>query len=311
MDILIADIGGTNTRLALAEGSCLRKDTLAYYTNANWNNFDEMLESYLRERSAPRIKNCCIAIAGAVENGRTCPRFRLNWNIDMARVEHISGAQRAELINDMRALGFALPDVALAPICGANKSLKNGQSLVVNIGTGFNITAVHAHSNQLISSESELGCTALPTSARDLLRAEIGDAVDSFRAIGDCFGGAGAAVIARAVARTDMNDDEAVRSLCAQDGPAAERAGRIFAKALGLLTSDLTRAYLPRNGVIFAGSVARGVLGSPAATTFIEEFHRDRTGHPMAVVDSHDFPVFLIEDDAAALLGCLRRAQEM
>ena len=311
MDILLADIGGTSTRLALADASGLRRDTLARYTNANWNSFDEVLESYLSGRSAPRIKHCCISVAGPVCNQRISVSHVHNWKIDVASVEHVSGAQRAELINDMRALAFALPDLAPTPICGADRSLANGQSLVVNIGTGFNVSPVYADIGRLISMESEFGNTELPASVRDLLRAEIGDAADGFRVIGECFGGKGAAVIVRAVAGMDMNHDEAMGSLCAQDGPDAGRAGRIFAKALGLLTRSLIISFRPHDGIVFAGSVARGVFGSPAAASFIEEFHRDCSGHPMGVVDPRHFPVFLIEDDAGPLLGCLRRAQEM
>ena len=309
MDILLADIGNTNTRLALADASGLCRDTLASHPNANWNNFDEMLESYLRELSAPRIKACCVAVAGPVRE--RAAHLHIPWHIDAANVERVSGAERVELVNDLCALGLALLDLAPTPVCDADGALRNGQRLVVGIGTFFNVCPARVYGSWLGVLEAEAGNTHLPASVRDLLRTEIGDAAEDFRSVGDCFGGHGAAVIVRAVAGMELNQDEAMRSLCAQDGPDAGRAGRIFAKALGLLTRNLICAYLPYDGVIFAGSVARGVFGSTAATAFIEEYQRDWTGTPLGVVDSRNVPVSLIEDDAAALLGCLRWVRKM
>ena len=300
MNILLSDIGNTNTRIALADASGLREDTLASHPNANWNNFDEMLEFYLRERSAPRIEACYIAIAGPVK-GRTGQLGIHNWNIDAASVERASGARHVELVNDLRALGNALPDLNRFPICGALGELRNGQILVANVGTGFNVCPIRVEGNRASVLESEAGGAHLPGTVRDLLYTEIGDVAAEFRDVGQCFGGRGAAAIARAVAGKDLSHDEVMQSL---DGG---RAGRIFASALGLLAHSLIFTHLPRHGIVFTGSVARSVLRSPAATAFIEEFWRDGKG---SAVDPRNFPVSLIEDDAAGLLGCLRWARE-
>ena len=304
MDILLADIGGTNTRLALADASGLIAQTRDRRPNADWNSFEEMLGAYLRERGAPRIRICCIAIAGPVR-GRAGRLTNRDWHIDAEAVARASGAPRAELLNDLCALGHALPDLVPTPVCEGAGALRNGQSLVVGIGTGFNVCPTRREGAAAAALESEAGHADLPAPVRDLLRAELGGAAEGFRTVEDCFCGRGAAAIARAVAGADLAEDQAMRALCAQDGPNAGRAGRIFAEALGLLARSLICQHLPRDGVVFAGGVARGVLGSAATAAFREAFRRDG----MDVVDPRDFPVSVIKDDAAALLGCLRRAR--
>ena len=94
MNILLADSGGTNTRLALADASGLRGDTFARHPNANWNHFDEILESYLREHSAPRIETCWIAVAGDV-NGRTAKAY---WNLDASSTSAAPAASSSSTI---------------------------------------------------------------------------------------------------------------------------------------------------------------------------------------------------------------------
>ena len=306
MDILLADIGGTNTRLALADASGLIAQTRERRPNAEWDSFEAMLDSYLRARGAERVRTCCIAIAGPVR-GRAGRLTNRDWTIDAQSVERASGAARIELLNDLCALGHALPDLAPTPVCEAAGALRNGQSLVVGIGTGFNVCPTRLEGAAAAALESEAGHADLPAPVRDLLRAELGDAAAGFRTVEDCFCGRGAAALARAVAGADLTEDQAMQALCAPDGPGAGRAGRIFAEALGLLARSLICQHLPRDGVVFAGGVARGVLGSAAAAAFSEAFRQGG----MDVVDPRDFPVSVIEDDAAALLGCLRRAQAM
>ena len=294
MDILLADIGNTNTRLALADASGLRKDTFARHPNANWNHFDEILESYLRERSAPRIEACWIAVAGDID-GRTA---KGHWNLDAASIERASGARRVELIHDMRALGNSLPDVACIPICGALGALRNGQLLAVNLGTGFNICSIRVEDGR--ATIYSLGPGYMPAPVRDLLHAEIGDAAADVLTNGDFFDGDRSKERYRAFAGTDLNDDEVMQSFC------GGQAGRIYASALGVLTRSLVYTHMPAHGVLFAGGLARSVLGSAAVSAFIEEFRRDDG----RIVDSLNVPVSLIEDDAACLRGLLRYAWE-
>ena len=298
MDILLADIGNTNTRLALADASGLRNDTLAGHTNANWNNFYEMLESYLREHSAPRIEACWFAVAGDVSE-KTARLGIHNWNIDAASIERASGARRIEFIHDMQALGNSLPDVATIPICGTLDEHRNGQLLVFNLGTGFNTCSIRVEGGR--ATIYACGGGYMPAPVRDLLQAEIGDAVATVHTIGDYFSGRQAAVFAQAVAGTDLSHDEVMQSFC------GGQAGRIYARALGLLARCLSHTHLPGHGIYFAGGMARSVLRSPAATAFIKEFQRDNGNN---MVNSFNTPVSLIEDDAACLRGCLRYAWE-
>ena len=303
MNILLADIGGTNTRLALADASGLRNDTFARHPNANWNHFDEILESYLREHSAPRIEACWIAVAGDV-NDRTATtsigtRRNGRWTLDAASIERASGARRVEFIHDMRALGHSLPDVDRIPICGALGSHRNGQILVVNLGTGFNICLIRVEGGRAIVYDTQGGDSHLPSSVRDLLCAEI--AAADFSTNGTCrvFDGGRAAVFARAITGKDLNHDEVTQSFC------GGQAGRVYASALGTLAQSLVCTYMPGHGIVFAGGMARSVLGSAAASAFIEKFWQDSGG----MVGPHNFPVSLIKDDAASLRGCLRYAR--
>jgi glucokinase len=87
------------------------------------------------------------------------------------------------------------------------------------------------------------------------------------------------------------------------DDPSADHFVRFYADLLGALCHELAYQYLPLNGIYFAGSVARGVLSAVDRAKFASAAGMGE-GIPQQF---HHIPMSLITDDAAALVGCLRR----
>ena len=67
VDAVLADIGGTNTRVALARGSKVLEHSVRRYSNADHAGIGDVLRDYLRrEDVAPRA--ACVAMAGPVRD---------------------------------------------------------------------------------------------------------------------------------------------------------------------------------------------------------------------------------------------------
>ncbi|MDK3072294.1 glucokinase [Sedimentitalea sp. JM2-8] len=85
------------------------------------------------------------------------------------------------------------------------------------------------------------------------------------------------------------------------DGP-ARRTVNLMAHLLGVFARELVFQYLPFGGIHFAGSAARGILGSAARDLFLSGLEvPGRFSEQIAGV-----PIRLITDDAAALTGAAR-----
>jgi len=82
---------------------------------------------------------------------------------------------------------------------------------------------------------------------------------------------------------------------------AASISLQIYSRALGAYCRELVLQYMPLDGVYFAGSVARGVLGSDVVSEFAAELNRHRRFETLF----DQIPVSIIEEDSAALLGCV------
>lgn len=284
---LAADVGGTNTRLGLARDGVLLADTVQSFRNEGYSGFAEVMDRYLQKAAPSGVAEVAIAIAGPV-TGSTARLTNRDWHFDAAVLSQRLGGARVHLLNDLAALGQACPhlgperlDTVVAP---ADSASEDGQRLVVGIGTGFNLSPVLQSGGLVQCLNVEYGHVSLPLDVAGHLRSRIGDAAVKFLTVEHLFSGRGHTAV-----RAQFPDDDA--------GTGAFQT--FYAELLALLARNLMLAFLPAQGVYFAGAVARSLLTSPARQVFTEAFRQ-----PFALETGIEAPVFVILDDAAALKGC-------
>ncbi|NSY41640.1 glucokinase [Leisingera sp. ANG59] len=283
---LAADVGGTNTRLGLARDGVLLADTVQSYRNDGCSGFAEVMDRYLQGAAPEGVAEVAIAIAGPV-TGSTARLTNRDWDFDAAALsQHLNGAQ-VHLLNDLAALGQACPhlgaeclDKVIAP---AGDTGGDGQRLVAGIGTGFNLSPVLQAGGQVQCLNVEYGHVSLPLDVAEHLRSHVPEA-DAFATVENLFSGRGYA---------------AVRAHFPEDDTGAQNFQAFYANLLALLARNLMLAFLPAQGVYFAGAVARSILASPARAVFAERFQQ-----PFELDARITAPVHVILDDAAALKGC-------
>lgn len=209
MTLLVADVGGTNTRIALARPDGGTRQTLTHigrYENDAYGSFYQVLTRYFTDYDLPPLKGCCIAVAGPVTSTRARLTNR-DWSFDAAAIAAALPAAVAppvgavRLVNDLVALGYALSDLAPDQLlqvraAGCAPGLNN-QALVAGMGTGFNVCMVKSGRSGPTVIEAELGHASLPASVRDPLVAELARGADRFATIEDLFSGRGLAQVYR------------------------------------------------------------------------------------------------------------------
>ncbi|KIC34197.1 glucokinase [Leisingera sp. ANG-M7] len=283
---LAADVGGTNTRLGLARDGVLLADTVQSFRNDAFGSFAEVMNLYLQTAAPGGVAEVAIAIAGPV-TGTTARLTNRDWHFDAAALSrHLNGAQ-VHLLNDLAALGQACPqlgaeclDTVTAP---SDAPGKDGQRLVVGIGTGFNLSPVLHAGGQVQCLNVEYGHVSLPLDVAQHLRGHVPEA-EAFATVEHLFSGRGHA---------------AVRAYFPEGGAGTPDFQAFYAHLLALLARNLMLAFLPAQGMYFAGAVARSILSSPARAVFAEHFRQ-----PFALDARIAAPVHVILDDAAALKGC-------
>jgi glucokinase len=301
---LVADIGGTNTRVALADGRHLRAGTIRRFTNAGFAGLEDVLRTYL-DGVGVVCGAVCVAVAGPVADG-VASMTNLDWTIDSATLTRATGVADVAILNDLQAQGHALGHIAAAhlrPVMGVAKP--TGTQLVIGIGTGFNAAPVHHTAFGRIVAPSESGhvSMAVRTEADFALARHI-EAAHGFAGVEDVLSGRGlerlfAFVTARTGPALDLPAADIMASLAQDSGPALETA-QIFVRLLGAEAGNLALTHLPFGGIYLCGGVARAFAPYLDAMGFAAAFYdKGRFAGFM-----QDFAVSVIEDDYAALTGC-------
>ncbi|AJE46902.1 ROK family protein [Celeribacter indicus] len=305
---LVADIGGTNTRVALADGVRLLPDTVRRYSNDGHDSLETVLCRYIAEEDDVDCRAACVAVAGPVRDG-VGTMTNLDWTIDRGTLERAARAERVAILNDLQAQGHALGLVAEADIRQVLRGAgapPHATRLVVGVGTGFNAAPVVETGTGRVVAASECGHANLPIRTdRDLALARFVEEAHGFPAIEDVLSGRGLSHVYRFLATeagTPRDRDAAaiMRALADGDDPLATEAVRIFVRTLGVVIGNLCLIHLPFGGVYLVGGVARHIAPHLARFGFEHSFRdKGRFSDFMA-----DFPVSVIEDDYAALTGC-------
>lgn len=291
---IVADVGGTNTRLAFAQDGHVIADSIHSYRNDAHAHFDAVLRQFLRDAGDHAAERLIVALAGPVGAGVGRLTNR-DWHFDAGDLAQNFNLSKVVLLNDLTALGYAQPHLTRvqAAELRAGKRAGNGQALVVGIGTGFNVSPVLRLPTGTHCPAVEAGHVGLPATVARAAKAA-GLAPDGFPTVEDLFSGRGFAAVGSALLGTSEPDIIARAKTDSKHRAVVDHYSRL----IGWQLRDLARAYLPRDGITLAGGVARAVLGL-TPDPCIEVF-----GQPDDIAGAQDIPLSVIMDDAAALLGC-------
>lgn len=288
---LVADIGGTTARMALARAGAVLADTIATWPCAEHPDAEALLGAYLAGRPRPRA--ACLALAGPVRDG-ACDMTNRGWRVEAARLARGLGLEAVTLLNDLQAQAHALDHLTAQemPRLRPGRGRPGEARLVIGLGTGVNLAA---RLPCCTVPPAEAGQAALPAfddetlALRHYLHRE-----GTAGRIEDALSGAGLARLFAFHGGQPVAPRDVPERLRAGD-PAARAAVDLYARIAGRVAQGWALAFLATGGVALAGSVARALapeLGEGLRAAFATA--------PLLA----DTPVHLVAADTAALAGC-------
>ena len=312
---LLADIGGTNTRVALAEGTTVRLDTIRRFPNAEYmargQDIAHVLRDYLSQTGAS-VSGVCVAAAGPVQDG-VATMTNLDWVMDGAKLTAATGAKTVAILNDLQAQGQALGHIPLANLRPVipGPAKPGAPMLVVGLGTGVNAAPVHPLPHGRIVPPSECGHANMPVRTEEDLRllrfvearlAAEGEVPHT--GVEEVLAGRGLANLhafaaAEAGYPATLTSAQVLDALAAGD-PIASHAARLYTHILGQTLADLALIHLPYGGIYLIGGMARAMTPHFATYGLTATFREPRRVDLL----EKDFSVTVVEDDYAALTGC-------
>jgi glucokinase len=307
---LVADIGGTNTRVALADGVSVRQDSIRRYANTEFSDLESVLRRYMDETATASVSGVCVAAAGPVRDG-VASMTNLDWTITGPGLTAATGTAHTAILNDLQAQGHALGRIApqhLRPVI-AGPSKPGAAMLVVGLGTGMNAAPVHETPWGRVVAASECGHISMPVRTEEDHRlaqfvASVGPHAHGFAGVEDVLAGRGlervyAFVAHEAGHETTKRGAEIMADVAAGEA-LAERAVQLYIHLLGQELGNLALVHLPFGGIYLIGGMARAM--QPYFDQMELRHHFRDKGRFAEFMGN--FAVSIVEDDYAALTGC-------
>ncbi|MFW2543507.1 ROK family protein [Primorskyibacter sp. 2E107] len=310
---VVADIGGTNTRVAFARGTTVQMHTIKRYRNADQQGIEQILRDFL-SGSDSRPEAVCVDMAGPVKNG-VGQMTNLSWTIAADAIAETTGAHTVSVLNDMQAQGFAVAHLdagSQRPVLPGRPADPEATRLVVNVGTGLNVAPVYRLDGRTIVTPAEAGHIAMPVQTEEELRLKDWVAAKhGTPGIEDVLSGRGferiyAFLCHEAGDESPALDASAIMKAFENGDPRATHTAKLFVRFMGRYAGDQALIALPFGGVYLVGGVVRHFGPHLLRLGFAEAFaDKGRFGPYMT-----QFPVHLVDDDYAALTGCASHLAE-
>jgi glucokinase len=305
--VLLADIGGTNSRFALA-GSDGRPEHIRVHEHDASPDLEAAIAHYLDEVGA-RPDAAVLAVAGPID-GQEITLTNRGWRFHCGKLAQRFGLAGLRVVNDFEAIAWAIPrlDPADTRRLGGPNVSRPGIKVVLGPGTGLGVAALVPVGEgwQVIPSEGGHASfgpqRADEIEAFNRLFAEHGHVSAEM-----VISGPGLARLAHAIEpRAVRRSPEMVVADAFTGEPAALQAAELFVRFLGRFAGGLALTFKATGGVYLAGGVASR-LGSLFDA---EQFHAAFVAHPPYEALLKNIPCHMMRRTEPGLLGCAVLADE-
>ena len=283
-EIVVADVGGTHARFAIADiadGRVRSLGEVRTLRTADHMGFETAWSAFREGSARPLPSNAAIAFAGPV-GGEALKLTNSEWTIRPARLGQRLGLDRLTVVNDFGAVAHAvaqLDEAEFRHLCGPKGGLpQEGVITIVGPGTGLGVAQLVRRGGAYDIVETEGGHIdfAPLDEVEDRILAQLRERHGRV-SVERLAGGIGLVNICEALAAMEarpaagLDEKELWTSALAGSDSLAAAALERYCLCLGAIAGDLALAQ-GAAGVVIAGGLGLRLAGHLARSGFRERF---------------------------------------
>ncbi len=306
--VLVADIGGTNARFALAsrdKNGIVIRDSQTFRAE-DFETIRDAADAYLEAVTA-KPKAACFAVAGPVSDD-VIDFTNSPWVLEVATIKAALGLDRFMVANDFEALASSLRHLPKSDLVSVKPGVGAADApiLVIGPGTGLGQALVLPGNGRDRIIPTEGGHVGLAPGTDEEIAVMKFIAREHPRvSVERVLSGRGLVNIHRALCaiagtpRVSLKANEITKAAMTKEYPIAVRAVEMFCELLGAVAGDAVLATGARGGVVLGGGILPKIREIFLASQFTRRF-LDK-GRMRDYVEG--VPVDMIVNDGAALIG--------
>lgn len=298
--IIVADVGGTNTRLALFKGGTVEE--IKIYPSNSFRSFEEILSKYIKTIGAYDFEAISIGIAGTV-SGSKANCVNLSWGLEIEALQRAFAIQKVVLMNDFEAAAWGVIALSTSDLLkiGGKVAKANSPCAVLGAGTGLGEAIIIPCNNQRFhvlpteGGHTEFSpCDETEWQLFKFLKEKYGHV-----SIERVVSGPGLKDIFLFLSGNEVSPQTVVELALKKRDENAVKALEIFIKNYGKEAANLALKSLAFGGVYIAGGIAPKIKDVFIKFGFRDAF--EDKGRMKAIV--RDIPVFIVLHPHLGLLG--------
>lgn len=317
--ILVGDVGGTKTRLALyePEGEKMHRREMETYASTAFEGLHEIINHFLQKKKVI-VQAACFGVPGPVMNGMA-QATNLSWTLKETDVLDLTELKQVKFVNDLVATMAAVPHLTPDQLKVLHHGIAhpddNAPRAILAPGTGLGQAYMTCRSGRFQVHASEGGHvdfapnSELQTELLQYLKAKFGRVsyerilcgpglVNIYSFLRDQ---GHACEPSELQERLQKDDPAAVISAAGQAGEfeICVKTLAIFAAVLGAQAGNLVLTYLATGGVYLGGGIPPKIMKTLSAGATLKAYLEK--GRLSNLVQNTS--LYVIKDDHAALQG--------
>ncbi|WP_339862438.1 glucokinase [Paremcibacter congregatus] len=311
--LLVADIGGTNTRIALAhvdqdEARALHVElhNLVILPTASFDTPEAVFSSYLSTTTGEKPQRAVIAAAAPVVEDNI-QLVDYPWSFSGDSMKKALKMQDVQIMNDFAAIACAIPHLSDDQFfqIGGGQKVASGPAVVVGPGTGLGMAALTPLDDKwkIFSSEGGNICFA-PTNRLEFEVMEIIKQQHPRVSVERLLSGQGLVALYRALAHLDkmppasLTPEEITRKALENSDQTCTKTLDLFSALLGRFASDMALVFNATGGIYLAGGILPRIEDYFRNSGFRDSFEsKGRLTYVKAI------PTYQILEQQPALIG--------
>lgn len=304
---LVADVGGTNIRLAIADLSDFSISNILTYQCVDFDNIDGAISQYIQDADV-KFEYACIDVATAVM-GDQVDLTNNHWSFSQKALKEQFGLQKLFIINDFTAIAMSvpiIPDDKKVQI-GGGQAQAQKPIAIYGAGTGLGVAhLVHAN-DKWLALDGEGGHVDFAPIDSDEI-AVLQQLQKKYERVSaeQILSGLGLTQIYQSlcahydVAAADYKPADITAKAIAGEDQMAQKTLEIFCRVLGSFGGNLALNLATTGGVYIAGGIVPRFIDYVKNSEFRQRF--EAKGRFKKLVE--DIPVYIVTEEQPGLLGC-------
>lgn len=324
MWVLAGDIGGTSTRLQLAELQTQgwHMHDAVDYSSAEYAHLRDIVRAHLKQHGLTQLDGACFAVAGPVQK-QSARITNLPWVLEVDTLEQQLHVRSVALINDFTAIAHGLSQLGETDtvILQRATAQREGAIAILGAGTGLGQAIVKPFEDQLVVIDGEGGHVDFaPRNEEEIALLQYWLKQLGRVSYETFLSGKGLARIFEFYSQSAQVDEALKQAMQTQDpaaaitdfamhykDPLASRALHCFVRIYAAQAANLALVAKATGGVYLAGGIAPRIISNLQGDEFLRVFNdKAPMQHLLATI-----PVRVIMNTRVGLLGALKIAKQL